>query len=1266
MTNEEKPTLLPLHPKELSDEEFSVYEAEFEKVLSDPFCRNIALSGPYGAGKSSVMEKVKGQRQKRGEKWITISLATFGETNHEQNSGSGETSGAQNSGSTLSQNAVEAEILRQMVHKIGTSMAPKSRFRKLNDRKPAVDVLIAALVLVFALLTAYLANVSSRLFSLQLSFIEGFAFLAWLVIAGAGVYRLVRTSVISKMVRRVKIFEAEFEITPLDSKSPYERCADEIVYLLNASKVDAVVFEDLDRFDSMAVFERMRSLNALSNDSRSSDAKEKKTETEKTEKDDQKREKPLRFFFLVRDGLFKNPHDRTKFFDYIIPVVPYIDPNSALDVFRNALVGVGITVDEGFLYQLSSYIDDPRIIHDIANEAYHYKKALFETRSFADGDSERLIALLAYKSLFPKDFEYLQVGRGYLHEVLNGKQRLIAKLVGDSKTERSELQDELSSITNQLKVSEDELICMFGIFQIAGEYLNSRRRVQKHFDPHSFLELVRQDEQDSQTLNSILKKLDENDQYRARLSEVRKDANCRSEVIHTRLRELEARSKSLRAMTIKQLINESPDADVLFNFEGKDIKRKEDFEELSMDAVLSSPFFPLLRFLVSSGYIDESYRRYTSNFYSDTLCAEDDDFLSAIKQAKQIDLTYQPKAPDEIVRRISQEEFSRPSIRNPWLASALLCSEDDGKIDEFMSSVKRSGGVRYLAEFIISEQFTPEIFVWIPGYFNSTVAQLLGDEGISADDKRCFCKRCLVHENGLLLFEKENSIATDYIDSDPRFLEEDPRFDDAEIEKGLRRVGYCAKAIDFQNASSTLLNFVYDNHLFMPTPQIVDSYLNLKFGISGSMGLGTLITEVLKLPDCPIKDVVSENMEYFVSRVTRESKVPLKEAPESAVAVLNEKSIQAETAKAFIEALADVEIEDIDRVDSADYKNSLLAAQLVKCSADNVISFYRRAENSITDDLAKLIETKGAPGDLNAAKCEEAEVDVADIIGKIIKCKEISIENKEMVLAGCGFRFPSFDIDELDGETVKAMLETKTIEMNCDMLEKFRACKPDLELDYILTDLDGFLALIDADSPDGAEWEIDEDEVTDLLGSNIDTSKKLAALSCFDGTIRLDKGYEVEVNAAIVAEHFDSSDVASLPSYYEGATGELRSQIARAFAMYDEKVIADEVEFGLDLLCDSLKHLKGDRARSLRLLVWYFEKHENKIGRDDAKECFETAELKDYAKLIDGFASMILKSNIDDKMLLILDHLGMCGTISPEVNIEGLRRVYPKGYKRAK
>lgn len=55
MTNEEKPILLPLHPKELSDEEFSAYEAEFEKILSDPFRGAPLLGRLFGTKPSSPL-----------------------------------------------------------------------------------------------------------------------------------------------------------------------------------------------------------------------------------------------------------------------------------------------------------------------------------------------------------------------------------------------------------------------------------------------------------------------------------------------------------------------------------------------------------------------------------------------------------------------------------------------------------------------------------------------------------------------------------------------------------------------------------------------------------------------------------------------------------------------------------------------------------------------------------------------------------------------------------------------------------------------------------------------------------------------------------------------------------------------------------------------------------------------------------------------------------------------------------------------------------
>lgn len=1238
MTEEETPNLLALHPKKLSDEEYSAYEAEFEKVLNDPLCRNIALSGSYGAGKSSVIEKVKERQQAKDEKWISISLATFCEANTEDG-GEGE----------ATQNAIEAGILRQMIHKIGTSNAPKSGLHELRDRGRFKDAITSVAILVFVILTPYLAHVSAELLSLRFAPVPTCALVIWLFIAGYCLYHLVRTSAISNMVKRIKVFEAELEVTPSDSTSPYERCVDEIVYLLNASEIDAVVFEDLDRFNSIDIFEKMRSLNALANDSRVSAAKKSQAA------------KPLRFFYLVRDGLFADPRDRTKFFDFIIPVIPYTDPNNASDIMRSALAGVGLSVDEGFLFQLSIYIDDPRIIHDIADEAYHYKKTLFKERSFNDGDSERLIALLAYKALFPKDFELLQVGRGYLHEVLNGKHRLITDLEQDFKDERDELLAELDIIKQQLKVTEDELICMYGAPAMSKVSQYLRHIYANNSDPHSFIEAARNNSQASTELKSIEDKLRQNNRYVARRREVRRDSNRRSNVIRTRLTRLDARLETLHAMSLKQLIDESQSADTLFVIDRSNLERAEDFEELLMGDVLSSPHFSMLRFLVSSGYIDESYRRYISNFYSDLLCAEDDDFLSVIRQAKPVDLAYKPKEPVEIIRRIDKGVFARKNIRNPWLISALFESGSDDKISVFMSSIKQPEGIRYLAQFIASEQFTPAVFAPMLQYLDGDpVAELLSDEGISADDKRCFCKRYLI--NG----EDCDNVFLKYVNSDSHFLEEDSRFSDKEIEDGLLRIDYRTEAIDFSCASKTLLDYVYDNHLFMPTPLIVDGYLSLKYGVHDALNRGTLITEALKLSDDPIKDAVSENMERFVSGVVNKPKAKLEDEQQIVVAVLNERNIQTGTIEQYIAALSNVEVEDVAQVKSPEYQDMLLENRLVKCNADNVILFYQKADNAISDNLAKLIEAKGAPTGLNAPKCREANVDEADVVGKLIEHKTIPIDTKRTILSECGFIFSTFNIDGLDDETVHAMIDTKAIDMNGEMLDEFRTYKPDLIIDYILTDVDGFLAMAKADPNVVPEMTIERNEAEGLLKASIDVSKKLDILSCFDGTTPLDEGYEDAVNAAIALKHLEPDDIASLPLYYEKASGSDKDQFAKAFANSSDAVISNNVEFGWSLLYDALRHLKNKRARALRLIAWYSEQYCNEGDRDRLLSCFVSADLPEYIKLLRGSQSMIPKSSEDDAMLSRLNELGMCGRVSPDVNAGRPRKVYPKGHRRTK
>ncbi len=66
-------TLIKLTPT--SDAQLGIYEEQLTFALSDPDVKNIALSGPYGAGKSSILATYKKQHPEK--KFLHISFAHF-------------------------------------------------------------------------------------------------------------------------------------------------------------------------------------------------------------------------------------------------------------------------------------------------------------------------------------------------------------------------------------------------------------------------------------------------------------------------------------------------------------------------------------------------------------------------------------------------------------------------------------------------------------------------------------------------------------------------------------------------------------------------------------------------------------------------------------------------------------------------------------------------------------------------------------------------------------------------------------------------------------------------------------------------------------------------------------------------------------------------------------------------------------------------------------------------------------------------------------
>lgn len=83
---------------------------------------------------------------------------------------------------------------------------------------------------------------------------------------------------------------------------------------------------DLDVYEEAidnGIFERLREVNTLANIQLNKE-----------------NEKVLRFFYLLRDDIFDSK-DRTKFFDYIIPVVPVVDSSNSYDQFISQLKSAG-------------------------------------------------------------------------------------------------------------------------------------------------------------------------------------------------------------------------------------------------------------------------------------------------------------------------------------------------------------------------------------------------------------------------------------------------------------------------------------------------------------------------------------------------------------------------------------------------------------------------------------------------------------------------------------------------------------------------------------------------------------------------------------------------------------------------------------------------------------------------------------------------------------------------------------------------------------
>lgn len=416
-----------LAPRYSGERHGTYFEILKRAIEEQPEVRNIALAGPYGVGKSSVLDKVASEFS---ERVIKLSLLTLGvEPDRSEAAGDG------NPAASTTSNRIQKEILKQLLYQQSPMQTPESRFRRISRFRRGRETCFAVGTGVLALLVLIAAGVD--LPAIVAGQPPALTPPKWLRTVSAFMAVVVCVSLLVLALRMLvqgrlgieKVTAGPATISlPARSSSYFDEYLDEIIYFFETSKGrDIVILEDLDRFNDAGIFESLRSLNGLLNSARQLDGRN------------------VRFIYAVRDSIFEKlgrqdalatgdearaelvRANRTKFFELIVPVVPFITHKNARDLMYELLIGRGHKVSKDLVDLVARHVADMRLIHNIVNEYEIFNRRLLQVaQPVPQLDPERLFAMVVFKNAHMGEFENIRHGTSCLDRLYNTWRDLVS------------------------------------------------------------------------------------------------------------------------------------------------------------------------------------------------------------------------------------------------------------------------------------------------------------------------------------------------------------------------------------------------------------------------------------------------------------------------------------------------------------------------------------------------------------------------------------------------------------------------------------------------------------------------------------------------------------------------------------------------------------------------------------------------------------------------------------------------------------------------
>lgn len=411
------------------------YIIRLKNAIDKPNVFNIALTGSYGAGKSSILKTFKTHYQEYH--YVNVSLASFVEARQPE---SNDKSNCKEEDCFEEQ--LEYSILQQLFYHVKAKNIPESRFGRIERTSYKHRILTVLKVLLFIVSSLFLfcQEMVTKYFLIPTAFFKT-SLVFWISISvflvGVIVISFQLILCIKKIsIKNLKLDKATIELEEKKNVSIMNRYLDEIIYLFQEKKYDVVIFEDIDRFENTHIFTKLRELNLILNQSEEVGRR-------------------IVFLYALKDDIFANAEERTKFFDYIVPVIPFVNVSNSGDLFRRKIANLHIPkaeVHSSFITDISAFVNDMRVLTNVVNEFDLYRNLLDKKLN-----KEKLLAMILYKNLYPTDFSLLHQNKGVVYETFISTGLLKDEIKKDDWKRLEKIDLEIHAISEETLRSIEEL-----------------------------------------------------------------------------------------------------------------------------------------------------------------------------------------------------------------------------------------------------------------------------------------------------------------------------------------------------------------------------------------------------------------------------------------------------------------------------------------------------------------------------------------------------------------------------------------------------------------------------------------------------------------------------------------------------------------------------------------------------------------------------------------------------------------------------------------